>query len=122
MAVVINKMDQIFIRRPGHASYTKEKVIDEVHHFFCQKVFGCDEKQIAKDYIFLVCGTWAFYGRMYKKDRDEFEYGVENEILNVKYMKELYPLIKESVNRETPIETKANYLDKLSNIDELESR
>jgi len=114
-------MDEIFEYRPGEANYTMEQVIDEVHQFFCEKVFGCEEKQIAKDYIILVCGTWAYYGRMYKKG-DEFEFGVDREIGRLKYMKEFYPVIKKNIDSETPTETKALYLEKLSRITELEMR
>ena len=115
-------MDQIFLRRPGEAKYSTMQVIDEVHRFLCGKVFGCEEEQIAKDYIFLVCGTWAYYGKMYKKNQDDFEEAVEMEIDKIKYMKEFDPVIKGKIDRETPTETKAPYLIELSNITKLEKR
>jgi len=115
-------MDEIFCRRPGEPNYKKQQVIDEVHHFLCEKVFMCDEKNTAKDYIFLVCGTWAYYGRMYRKDCDEFEFGVDMEFHKIKHMKEIYPVIKGIVDSETPMEIKAPHLIDLSNITKLESR
>ena len=122
LAVVINKMDQIFLPRPREASYTKEEVINEVHHFFCESVFGCDEYKTQKDYIFLVCGKWSFYGRMFSNYSEEYEQNVNFESYAVTMMKEFYPYTKEKCSMETPVEVKAECLVELSNIAELKTR
>jgi len=115
-------MDEIFERRPGETALTKEQVIDEVHHFLCTKVFGCDEGKFSKNYLTLVCGKWAYYGRMYQKNHDEFEYFVDMEIHKISHMKEFNSVIKEKIDKETTAEKKAFVLDEVSNITQLEMR
>ena len=115
-------MDEIFSRRPGEANYERQQVIDEVHHFLCENVFGCVDSKLTKDYIFLVCGTWAYYGRMHEKYCEEFDYGVEMEMLKIKHMTEFSPVVKRKVDGETPTCKKALCLVELSNITKLESR
>ncbi len=47
-------------------SYTSEEVISQVRRFLCTSVFKCQEKDLSKDSVILVCGSWALQARIWK--------------------------------------------------------
>lgn len=117
-------MDSALFPKFGETEYTREEVVSTVRKYLCSIIFRCPESELPTDSIVLVCGTWALYARLFKKNpsRADLDRQVQIEMNCLCSIPEFTKYEKCKNPNENPTEEQAKILEDYSNILKLESR
>ncbi len=119
LTIVITKIDLAILNQDDDDDiYDEELLTSEVQTYLCEKVFEISMTDLPKDVIFPVSGKWALMVKQLQNQNHPSDKTIINRV-----QKELdYFASTLDDQHEVPIDEKALWLLKRSNIDKLESR